>query len=214
MEIGYELKVVTTARQLEKQILQEIVEQLNKIMLKNKFFVENNVRNVLLRAFKSQPEYISLQGGKLQSELGVVDAKRKIDAIIDRWVNSISLNIEKVKVVNVGFKGNISLLLAPAGFEDVLDMPEASYITRKGTKIEWLRWLLFEGDKYIIREYDVGPDKTGIARTGLGQIMIRTKKNGWRVPPEYSGIAIDNFATRALISVQDELNNEIFGIVK
>ncbi len=217
MEFTYTLQVVTSARELERQILKAIAEELNKSIAVKKVAIQGNIRAILERAFKSQPEYISLQGGKLQAELGVVDAKRKIDVIIEKWIDSILVDIGKVKILNQGLKGNISLSLVPKNFNDVLDLPEASYITDKGVKIEWLRWLLLEGDKYIVRDYQIGIDRKGkYARTGLGKIMIPSgrKVKGWRVPSEFSGTASNNFATRALLSVQEDIDRELFKVLK
>jgi len=81
-----------------------------------------------------------------------------------------------------------------------------SYVGRRGQKtLEWLRWLLLEGGKVIVSDYEYRQgSKRGGSRTGLG-IMIK-RRGGWKVPAAIAGIESDNFVTRALSEIQDNID--------
>jgi hypothetical protein len=77
-------------------------------------------------------------------------------------------------------------------------LPEATYVTAKGTPIPWLDWLILQGDRIIVLGYDVDFDLTPAerARSRTGMALME-RGSGWRVPPEFSGTAESNFLTRA-----------------
>mgnify|MGYP003646261604 FL=1 len=75
----------------------------------------------------------------------------------------------------------------------------------QGTPLEWLKWLLLEGDRVIVANYRFEPSNKGTSRTGEG-IMIKTRGGGWNVPPQFAGVDNDNFATRALEGIQDTID--------
>ena len=81
-----------------------------------------------------------------------------------------------------------------------------TYSSRKGAKaLEWLRWLLKEGNAVIVSQYDFAFKSTRSSRTGLG-IMVKKRGGGWKVPSQYAGTDDDNFATRALADIAGDID--------
>ena len=82
---------------------------------------------------------------------------------------------------------------------------EASYTTLKGRVIPWLEWLLIAGDKTLLADYVFTEDvSVGTSRTGLG--LMRQQNTGrWHVPREFAGTAKNNFVTRALSRLENEV---------
>ena len=168
----------------------------------------SNIKGKLGEAVKSaitlSAEYSAIVGGRLRGELGLPDGAQRIDAIIDRWAEGISVRYLKGKT---GALGMIDIGILRSDWEDVLSMQEAelSYTSpRRGIKIlEWLRWLLTEGSAIIVSQYEFISERRG-SRTGLG-IMVK-RRGGWGVPVQFAGTEEDNFATRALEDIESTID--------
>lgn len=169
--------------------------------------IRGNIQEEVRAALIGIREYRELLGGKLQAELGVPNPQERLITIIDTWLNGIEV---KTKVQRDPFL-IIDIGILKSSYDDVLSLPAASYTyssARTEGDIPWLKWLLIEGDKRIIQQYTFKPVRKG-SRTGLG-IMVGTPQGGWRVPPEYAGTELNNFATRAL----DKIDSSIDKIVE
>ena len=84
----------------------------------------------------------------------------------------------------------------------IMNMPIASFVTEKGTHLEWLRWLLLEGSAPIVGEYGFKSSFAG--RTGQG-VMVKKRGKSWSVPAQFQGIEGNNFATQALDGIEFEI---------
>ena len=148
----------------------------------------------------NSPAVSSLMGGKLQAELGVVSAESTMIEVIDTWMNNIHVSTKAggspLLTINIG--------ILTQGYGDVLSLPSSVYQSAGGEMIEWLRWLLLEGDKTIV-DYFFLPGNRSKSRTGLG-IMVRKGGRRWSIPPEFRGTETDNFATRALENLDKALD--------
>ena len=183
------------ASDFNSNIVKEITKKVKRESLAIKTNITDQLRKAVREALVLTPEYQSILRGKLKAELGIPNSSSRIMAIIDTWINNIVVTIKT---------GTTPFLLIDIGivkgdYSDVLSLPEAQYTyksRRSQGEIPWLRWLLLEGDKRIITRYEFSNNPKG-SRTGMG-IMIAKEKGVWQVPPEFSGTAVDNFATRAL----------------
>lgn len=169
--------------------------------------IEEPLQELVRHSLISTPEYRSLQGGKLQGELGVTSPSQRIQAIIETWVSHISVTskvaTDPLLSISIGF--------IEEGYADVLSLAESAYDYEGGT-IPWLRWLLLEGDTRIVRNFEFSPVKRG-SRTGLG-IMTPSVRRGWQVPSEFSGTETNNFATRAFDGVDIKIEKIVKSVIK
>jgi hypothetical protein len=109
-----------------------------------------------------------------------------------------------------GLEGGIALEVLKSDYSDLLNLPGVTYITKNGFSVPWLEWLLFSGDTMVLIGYEIlyNPNKPGSSRTG--PIMVPSKKKpGWKVPANFSGTTDDNFLTRALRPLENELQDII-----
>ena len=173
--------------------------------------IRGNVRHAVRAALIETPEHRSLLGGKLQAELGVPQPEGRLITIIETWINGIEVETQ----VKKGPFLTIDIGILRSSYEDVLSLPAATYsYSSRHTEgeIPWLRWLLLEGDKRIVQKYVFKPVRKG-SRTGLG-IMAETKQGGWRVPPEFAGTELNNFATRALEDIDTSIDKIVEKAIK
>jgi hypothetical protein len=203
--------ILESAKSITSKIIKVLKDTINERLFRKAPKIQVDLRKLIEDAIKAQPEYSSLMGGTLQSELGVPHTGPRLDQIIRLVVDSIVVKVNKLKPTGDQIFGGLEIQFVKSNFKDLLNSPAATYVTDKGQTIEWLRWLLLEGDKIIIRQYRIGIDPKNYARTGLGEIMINStgKQGGWSVPSQYAGTVDNNFITRALISVANDIDKLI-----
>lgn len=186
---------------IQQAISLALVTELNKYLVSRVNIVKPKLGELLKAAILASPEVASLGGGKLQSELGVPDATDRINRLVDIWANSIGITFSSAKLTGNKVTAKVTIQAIKSEGEDVLGNDAASYSTSNNQVINWLEWLMLEGDKQIIRGYGIGIDSLGLARTGLGQIMIESRSKSWGVPPEFAGTKDDNFITRSIENI-------------
>lgn len=196
------MKFTAKLKESERQINAIIAAEVNKafkgIVNRAQPIIVNEIRVLFKEAVESSPEYQSLLFGKLMTEFGIEDSARKLSDIMKVWLNNINTSYNTKS-------GVLTINMCLADFSDVLGLEAASLITEKGRELEWLQWLLLDGDKTIIRDFHIEYNP-GYSRTG-SDIMV--KGGSWKVPSEFSGSMGDNFVTRALDTISDETISNI-----
>ena len=165
------------------------------------------IRNRVKAALLAQPEVASLESGKLQAEFGLPDGGSRIASIIDHWVNNITIKKKDARLSRGVINATFQLQMIKSDYQDVIHKEEAILRTAKGESLPWLEWLLRFGDKSIITGFEVQIRNNTRSRTGSA-LMVQSKKS-WRVPPEFSGTPQNNFVTRALASIEADIQNII-----
>ena len=186
-------------KEVDKEISKRIKGSINIITES----IEIALQTLVKIKLEGAPEVLSIAGGELRYQFGLVDGSSRIQNIIDMWADSIEVKY----VTTAGKFGGIAISMTDSVYSKALSMSEAEFITEDGTPLEWLRWLLLEGDTRIVNNYVFQSGRRG--RAG-GGIMVSRRNASWGVPAQFAGTENDNFATRAL----DGLNDDIDVIVR
>ena len=118
------------AAKFHKDILKEINIKLTQVLP----MAVKNIRTKLGEAVRfrimGSPEYAAITGGGFRGELGLPDGEARINAIIERWVESISVKYVKGKGSSLG---SINIGILESDWIDVLAMGEATltYMSKK-----------------------------------------------------------------------------------
>lgn len=196
-------KVSTLTKIVEEKI---IIRRFNRVFNNAIPKIEKRFRDLVGLAIVKTPEYFSLLGGgspSLKEEFGLPDAQQRINSIIAAWLKNIE--VDKIDFQKIGTKisGRVKFSIVRKDLSEVGNL--GSFITpENGHKLDWLRWLMKEGDKRVIQQYDISP---GRGRAG-GFIMKRI--GSWGVPSQFSGTDISNFVTRSVRN----MDPQVFKIVK
>jgi len=186
-----------------KNVTQEIRSVLFKSLSSLAKGIERRIQDIVKRRIEQSSEYLAIVGGNLRGQLGLPDGARRIQEIISIWIESITA---KGRISKGRLLGSIDIGIFREGWSDVMASPAAilNYTNNQGqTKsLEWLRWLLLEGDKTIVAGFDFVSSKRG--RTGLG-VMVESRGGSWKVPAQFTGTDRDNFAIRALVGANKEI---------
>ena len=142
--------------------------------------------------------------------------------IAEAVADSIELIPRKTYVKgSTGLQGGMSLSIQPSDFSNILNMPDSTiryYSTRykRIVTLDWLNWLLKQGQEVIVSNYIVNYGNHG--RSGQAK-MKRSMGAVWKVDSKYSGTIDDNFISRALndpsvrnnmLKVLNQLMNQYF----
>ena len=199
------LSIRESISKITNQIINGFSKQVEKLLNKAQPKIETELRSKLALAIRSQPEYGSLKSGELRYELGIPNIAA-IDNLVNRFVQSIYVTTKIVNTSSNTIDARLIFsIIANDDLDDILSSDDANYVTEKGENIPWLNWLLLRGGDPIILTHRILIKQTGYSRTGQA-IMIPTKSGSWRVPPRYVGTFDNNWITRAISSIEDEIN--------
>lgn len=198
MPLNIRIELQETTDVIKGRLLNAFVLRLNTAFKQSAVAVQRRVGEICESLIQGTEEYRSLLGGQLLGELGVPGIGERLHNILATVKRSVT--VESTPVIRQGERivGSLVVKMIPADYADLLGLPDASYVTAKGTNIQWLDWLLNEGDRIIVIGYEakMAISSQEIARSRTGLALMR-KGSGWRVPPQWSGTADDNFLLRA-----------------
>lgn len=193
----------------KKAILAGLVDEIDKVVRELAPRAAQALGRLAARAIREAPEAISLHGGRLQGELGPENwvRDRAIDEVCRAVEANVVVDVMPTLVRGEKIQGGFTLRLLSKGLRELRDaFDTAAFYSEHGFVIDWLRWLLLNGEDLIIADYHFVPGDQRGSRTGLG---LMRKKGSWRVPGEFSGTESDNWLTRAIHSALPEFEVEV-----
>lgn len=206
--LSFSLKLTDSNSSIAQSVCQALLPDITRYF--NNIFnqAKDSIPKIVIDAIKNEPEYASLISGKLRGEFGLADSASRVDSILSSIENSLIVQFKSPSISGGQIKGGIKLQMIKSNFSDLLSLSEASFTTEKGASLNWLKWLLIEGDNVIVSDHRfiAGPYPT--SRTGMG---IMNEFNGafWRVPPEFAGNINNNWITRAINKVSGNISQEL-----
>ena len=204
IEVKVTAKVIENDKLLIKRITQAISKELSAAATKALGGLQTKIEEMVYFWVEQQPEIESLQGGLLQGDFGIPSGQER--EIVQEILYAVSQSIElRFGGFDKNLKGKLLIHVQPNSFENVLSVAQP-VVTRKGTLIPWLKWLLFSGDSVMVLNYHVeylsGPEAAR-SRSGTGAVM--QSGDVFRVRPEFSGTRDNNFITRAFADKDKQL---------
>lgn len=193
--IAFNIKINTNElnNEIRKETSKVVIKSIKKVVASIKQPISEIVKESLLKS----PFVKEAIDGKLGAELGLPAIGRA--ELFENLINDIvdTLVINYVVRNNSSVIASITISMQREDYNNILSQDYATVITDKGFPLEWLRWVLFEGDSIIIYDYDV----KFTASKGRSGIAIMAKNYGegdFRVDPIHSGTQYDNWITRVL----------------
>jgi hypothetical protein len=137
----------------------------------------------------------------LSAMFGLTDnqSNKAIEEILDAVGDSLVIKIDKL---DKRLKGVIEFYFQPINFSNLLTLSSGHTKTLKGLDLHWMDWLLLQGDTVIVVGYNYVPSNKGISGNGTMEVG-----GSFRVPPQFSGTASNNFITRAFENKEKEIQS-------
>lgn len=211
--LSFNVKLTESNNVIAQNMLKALLPEINTYFNTISQNMKQNISNIVVSYIKAQPEYESLISGKLKAEFGLPDASSRLSTILNQIESGAMVQTKPLSISGGKLRGSIKLQMIQKDFGDLLSLGDATFTTEKGSSLEWLKWLLVEGDNIIISEYYfiAGPYST--SRTGMG-IMHGFQGGSWRVPPEYAGNINNNWITRAIDAASSDIQKELESLAR
>ena len=205
-------RVFESTSDIANKILQSILQDIKSYMSKVSRKLQPEIRKIVKQGFISSPEYRSLLSGDLKYQFGIANSYSSVEQILNVWDN-LEVKFDPPKIKGNQIIGGLQISMINSNYNDVLRLSGSVVETKKGQKLPWLEWLLLLGDKTIIRDYEIFIGANPDSRTG-GAVMKKVVGGKWKVPSQFSGNPNNNWVTRVLDSVSDEIDKAIKKAVK
>ena len=205
------LRLTETNAKISRDILLALLPDVKTYFNTRIRQIENTIPDIIVQAIMSEPEYSALLGGTLLHEFGIPNPAARLSEILDTIRNSKNIESKSPAVSGNTIRGAFKFRMIKQDFADLLSLGGASFITEKGSVLNWLRWLLLEGDSVIITDYSYSVDGPGKSRTGLG---VMVSGGSWRVPPEFAGNVKNNWITRAIDKAMPQVEASVQKIMR
>jgi hypothetical protein len=206
------LKLMESNSVIQSKIVNALLKDCSKFMNNSMSYLKNKISDLVYNSIINSPEYMSIVGGKLRLELGIPDGQSKIDGLLNVWISNIVYEYSPPTIVNNRIKSQIKIYAIKSDFSDVLGSSYSYVVDNdRGYSLPWLEWLLLDGSKIIVSDYDVlfGPN----SRSRTGFAVMTPSSNGWKIS-EYNGTIGDNWITRAIDRVGPEIDKILEGALK
>jgi hypothetical protein len=200
------LRLIDDIKSVTIKTTKAIINRLNRVFAGASTSISKDIRKEARNWLNDEQVIRDLRGaGTLNAEVGLPKGQgaSAADSIIEAILESLDV---KFKKFDTNLSGGLSIGIQPEDFQNILGIGQATIITDKGQKLDWLQWLLESGNRIIVRDYDIQYGSYGSrSRSGQGAIMVKTGKKGWRIPSQYSGTAENNFVTRAFEGREEDI---------
>jgi hypothetical protein len=194
------LKLVTTPSQFAAKVQFLVAPKIDKLLVKAKPAIQNQISHLLRIAIVSSPTIRSLKDGQLQVDFGLSSdaASAATNDIVNAVLSSINVFFKKSQRGKT--LGTLVIQIDPATVSAAVETSSMGSYFSNGHQITWLDWLMTRGTQVIVEGFEVAStvgydDKS---RSG-GGFMLPTG-GVFRVAPEFAGTEGDNFITRAIIA--------------
>lgn len=221
-------------KEIVKKIEEAILKELYSIFRAKARSIKNDIASENVNIWKKTDTYKSLISGRLTHEFGIPKgtAQDRVDYILNVFGESISvipkISLRKRKGVRIILDINV---FTKRINEEIFEIPQAIVKTGKKAandlsddfgafgavsvekELPWLRWLLYEGNEYIILNHTYRHVSSERSRSGKG-LMFKTPGEHWKVPARHSGTRNSHWLTRALRDNEDFLISEYGTIIE
>jgi hypothetical protein len=202
----FTLRMQQSEQELTNMILGDIADNINHALDFGASAVKDKIKDKIAELIWASPEIESLISGQLSKELGLANAEPIVVDIIAKIQQAMQFTIEHVNSYNGRLVGGGYIIEVLRGdFSEVLSIPDAAYTTTNNVLIPWLNWLLFAGDSPLIYGYKVVLNPNNAQNSRTGAVMVKSGAGAWTIPQQNAGTLDNNFLTRALANLGDEI---------
>lgn len=186
------------------------IDAASKLTFNSSKDIKPEIIAILTRALNDSSTVKALREGKLRDDFGIFG--NMVDIAIDNIIKILADNIDTQPKKSNKKKGvSISANLMPSDISVLTSVGGGSYQTESGD-INWMDWLLTRGSQVIIKDFWLFEHAKGTTRSGGKEVMVKISKNKrdpFRVDPQHAGTRTNNFITRALDTVRDDIASVI-----
>jgi hypothetical protein len=192
------IKLVQSNSAIRTAMLNALMSDVNQTINKSLPIIEAGIKSIVEQAIKSEPEYNSLIGGILRYEFGIADVTI-VDKVIQALMATLVVNKQGISITGAGLRDGFKITMIGQGDLNNIINSGDGVVTdlRRFYNLPWLKWLLLEGTRPIVKNYEVQLGPNPESRTGYA-VMVESEGVNWAVPAQFAGTISSNWITRAL----------------
>jgi hypothetical protein len=222
-----QVRLIDPTNVIVKKILQGIVEDYNKLIIKVLPSMEARVREGTKAFFIKSDFYPALAGGELEGHFGFPKGTgvARIKSIIEAIANAMVVRNTPIRLSGKNFFGKLEIKVLRTDLNEIFSLPSNvtevrnySNRTKSGDEdyeiLPWVEWWLKRGGDIIISQYEISFETNAPGSRSGQAIMVSNDAGIWRVPNEYAGTIGDNSLTRALLGRKNEYLAMLGSIIK
>jgi len=209
----FKVKLAQSNSVLREAILTALEEDVDKTLIRTVISIKPKIKEILKNGIINSPTWQSLMGNSsiqndLQAHFGLrpSEVHGKLNSILDTWLSGVNIKYNST-LGKYSISAKLSITAIQGNLQDVLSLDAAKVITNKGKSLEWLKWLMVEGDKVeIVKNFHIKMIESKRSRSGKA-LMI--KGGRWSVPSIFAGTLEKNFITQLIDKLEDVIINTI-----
>jgi hypothetical protein len=203
--MNFTLRLIESNSEIQRLILENIKDYLEPRINSSIHNIQNELSTLVADGLRQEPEYQSLMSGQLKAELGLPDGGM-VDSIITHLSNATEVSRQSLRVTQNGISGGFIIrMIKSDDLGGALNQVSAS-INIDGGSLPWLEWLTLRGNEILVKDYTVQFGPNPRSRSGLA-IMKPSSGDKWRVPPAFVGTINNNWITRAISRIENNVYN-------
>lgn len=208
------LTIVDSISDIERMVAGAMRDSINSGAPKAIPYIKKRIMNEVAIFLRDSPVYQALINGPLDVHLGIPqgEALDRLSKIVDVFALQTEVDFRRVSVSGNKMNGGFSVYVVNKDWSLVTSLVESMIFTNNYV-LSWLDWLLTQGDRILVRDFDIAFGSYQTSRSG-GGIMVPGKGKYWRVPPQYSGTASDNWVISAIMDVSNAFIDSIGSIIE
>lgn len=218
-KIFFGTELIESPKTIKKLALDSTRSVINSALPRVADAIERRIKKEIRSRLQNTSVYSSLTEGDSRDSLRfnfgltVGEAVVKMNDIIDILISEIQVVKRQVRLTGEKFTGGITVFLFDSTFKKILSTASGFVTTKKGQELHWMRWLILEGNKVVVKDYDIIFGSFTGSRSG-GAIMIPSNRKdvfgsspGWKVPARFAGTIKNNWITRFASNVERVISN-------
>lgn len=203
--MNFTLRLSESNSEIRRLILEQIKDYLEPKINNAISNIRSELSLLVANGLKQEPEYQSLISGQLKAELGLPDSGM-VESIITHLSNSTEISKRSLQITQNGISGGFTInMIKSDDLSGALSQASAS-INIEGGSLPWLEWLTLRGNEILVKDYIVQFGPNPRSRSGLA-IMKPSSGDKWRVPPAFVGTINNNWITRAISRIENNVYN-------
>jgi hypothetical protein len=201
------LTVTTKDSEFHAQLRFATAEIINGAFKRSKGTIVEKARALVRRTMSANPTINELIGGNLQGEFGLTDdlALSVTNDIINIVADGFSIRFDLPKSKRSTTLGTMVLFIdTSVTTAKILGISGSRYKSNI-FDVPWLEWLMTKGSQVVVGKYEYVAFLDGGDKSRSGQGFMLPLGGGFRVDPQHAGTIGDNFVTRAIKAVEDDI---------
>lgn len=186
---------------IQAEILREFAKHMDFVLNTVSVPVRPRVEKIVDLALESSTTWRAINSGALSKLLLIPASSASLGEIKKTIIEGIRIERGVLTIAGNEIKSSFNVSLLKDDYSDITSLATGSYMTANSKLVPWLNWLLFYGTEPVLY-------RMKLVASARGTLMVPAPTD-LSIPSAYAGIKDDNFLTKALKPLEDDIGKII-----